>query len=265
MKRLFLISVYNIFFLLPLLGQDSLTSTKKSKWALNFIFSGDYDYRFIHQIAEPPANIGGGYIPGNRSGGFSFMGYKTDDQVPKYGWHASALVSYQFTKKYFFQTGFILDNKGYNTKTFASDIQYDKYGQVLSIDTASYKMNYYFIGIPLLINRELALTKRLYCSITFGCNYYYCERDVIINTYGNFKTKIAGAFDAGNEGISITGSIGLTYYTKHNKILSLKPTYNYFLTNWKDPGLGDQVWYYKLQLYSFGVEFGIGFGLGKKK
>ncbi|OFY85690.1 MAG: hypothetical protein A3F72_12125 [Bacteroidetes bacterium RIFCSPLOWO2_12_FULL_35_15] len=252
MMKKFLILVYCIFIWHSLLAQDStnMQVTKESKWALNFLFSPDYNYRISHKIAEPPINSSG-------------VGYKTSDQIPKIGWHASTLLSYKCAKHFFIQTGLILENKGYYTKRFLYYISYDKYGQINYYDYRTYKMNYYLIGIPLLMNGEFELSKRLYATFALGINYYNISRSVIKHI-GVVSTYEREAFSFSNY-LSGNGSIGLNYYTKQNVILSLKPTFTGFLTSHRDSALGDDAWYHKLYLYSYGVEFGIGFGFGKKK
>jgi hypothetical protein len=122
-------------------------------------------------------------------------------------------------------------------------------------------MSYYYIGFPLLINGELALTKKLYGNIGLGINYYFgCNN--VMNEYGDYPDHSSG-FEK-NKNININGYIGLSYYTKHNVILHLKPTYSYFLLPVYDYWTNDGE-YNKLYLYSFGVEFGLGVGLGNKK
>ena len=253
MKKLFLIFVYSIFLGHLLLAQDSTTTDapKKPKWALHLLFSRDYDYRYIHQIKELPAqnNFYGYY-------------YTIDDQIPKMGWHTATLVSYHFVKHLFVQFGFIVDRKGYDTKTLTY-AEFNKYGQIIQYYYGTYKNNYYFIGIPILINGEVPLTKRLYATIGLGINYYFSEIDKIESS-GGIPIIDAGTSLLSNAGTSFNGTIGLTYYTKQNVILSLKPTCTFFLTSFHDDGLGDYNWYYKNYLYSFGVEFGLGFGLGKR-
>ena len=113
------------------------------------------------------------------------------------------------------------------------------------------------------MNGEFELSKRLYATFALGINYYNISRSVIKHI-GVVSTYEREAFSFSNY-LSGNGSIGLNYYTKQNVILSLKPTFTGFLTSHRDSALGDDAWYHKLYLYSYGVEFGIGFGFGKKK
>jgi hypothetical protein len=221
-------------------------SIKRDKWILSFVYSANHTYRYARQVSVPTVEK---YEPS----------YHTNDQISKYGWHTSILVSRKLIKYLYFQTGIIIDNQGYKTKSLY-DTTFNKYHQSIDVETYSYLYNYRFIGFPIKLIGKLNLNKTIFLSMDVGFTYYFIEG-------GPFKRL--GSNSSINNGIgvanqySINGALGINYAIK-KMYLSLKPHFNYFISPLESGYINSPLdqGSYKLNLYSTGIEFGLNYYLG---
>jgi len=242
-EKLFLI--FLIILSTNILYSQERASTDR-KWILSFNFSGNSTYRTAKKMTP---DFKPKYGPSYRH---------VDYQVPKYGWHTSILIAQKFFKDSYLQTGIIIDNQGYKT-TVIADTFYSKDGSVATIDEYNIKYNFRFIGFPLRIIQRVNLTSKAFLSFELGGTYYFGGT---WSEQWNKGPKQRYSFGFANF-YSVNCGIGFGYLFKKMH-LSVRPNYNYFI-NWNeyDRTRYDKI-YYKLNLYSYGLELGLNYPLGKK-
>lgn len=230
MKTILILFLTNLLIFQCYSQSDSVS---KKDWVLSFNYAPNYTYRTSEQISYK-------YKPGN---------YRTDDQIPKYGWHTGILLSKSINRILWIETGFRINNLGFKTSTIY-DTVYNKYRS--EVEAYSYKMDYRLFGSPINIIGKFKVRKKLFISIQLGFTYYYMEKDRR-KRIGAHAEKYSGQGFVNN--IGVDGSIGFNYAIR-NMYISFSPHCNYIITPTHD-GLsrdGDQ---YNLNLYSMGVEFGL--------
>jgi hypothetical protein len=97
-------------------------------------------------------------------------------------------------------------------------------------------------------------------SLELGGTYYFGGA-AFSQTYGSHAGSESSGLGFGNL-YSVNCGIGLNYFFKKMH-LSVRPNYNYFL-NWNEYDWSPtERNYYKLNLYSYGLEIGLNYQLGK--
>lgn len=245
----FIFSFYLIFlFSGELLAQDSLKNNHN--WIINVLVAPDYTYRFAH---HKPADKG--YAPH-----FYQWSYKTSDQIGKEGWHLGLSLSRKITQNFYFQTGLIVSQKGYNSKIFNDTTLVGKPLKT-SVKDGQIGYNFYFIGIPLFIQYEKEIKNDLFIGLTAG----------VISNFREYGREYRFGALVGNIGFEdegwplfAYGKIDFIYQYEPNKAFTLSPTFNFAIQPTRDYYTIDGQ-YYNLHLFSAGIEVAFHYYMGKKK
>jgi hypothetical protein len=246
--------IFGIIFLIHSIGYSQSDTAKTNRWSLSFSFSRDYDYRIAH--AAPNGNSFPNYYQVNVS-----------EQLPKYGWHGSILMSFKTFKWLSFQTGLLIDNQGYKTPdmhdtSFASPISTGYPNNIVQIYTFSYEVNITYIGVPIKTMAELKLNKNISTTIDFGFNYYFLEKENNMLHGSSFSHgNIASSNYNFKNNYSLTEGLGIKFSLK-NIGVSIKGNGTYFLSQLFRYSKPENK-YYNLNFYSFGVELGLHFKIGR--
>jgi hypothetical protein len=251
-KRKYLREMKKWFLIIPMLihnfGYAQKDSARSPKWFISFVVSPQRCYRTIHQMPAIDYNSDHEEIPyiNNHSARTAVCG--------------SLLLSYKPKHWLSIQTGMIFDNQGYKT-AFSSDTINGNSHFIPTVTTSdAYKatMKYLYFGVPLKIMTEIKVDKNTYFISDLGFNFFKIrgahakiEHLPATSTYSNHVNNS----DAIAKDYSINVGIGFMSHFKKASLI-IKPNYTYFPTHLTCYAYHERT-YYKMNLYSFGLEIGM--------
>jgi hypothetical protein len=259
MERMKIIKYFLFFFLVLQLPLQAQTVKRDSvhchqKWTIDVLVSPNYVYRTVRE--GTPIHYGG-----------PTYSYTTKDQIGKFDWHIGITVSRKIHANFYFQTGLIIDRKGYKTKPF-NDTLYQVLKPTTNYRVVPYSINYrfIFIGIPLFVSYKKELTEKIYLGLTAGITSNFFVGGQVNPYRGRIDNDIPISYSENKIWqwpIVAYGKFDFIYKYECYRAISLSPTFSYCLKPFRDTHARDGG-NKELHLFSAGLEIGMHYYLGKK-
>ncbi|MGZ4035736.1 MAG: hypothetical protein ACXVPU_10380 [Bacteroidia bacterium] len=219
-------------------------------WAINVTVAPQYNYRLSYHKS--------GYNGPMQNG----SSYVTSDQIGKAGFNVGISVSRRIFRNFYFQTGLIIDKKGYDSKPFYDTVVNGR-PSITSTEISSEGFNFVFIGIPVFVSYEKNISEYWSIAVTTGVTSNFREHGKEYRSQ-----QLEGEIEFPSEKfinwqLIAYGKVGFLYASKPNMSISISPFFNCCLQPMTDYYTKD--WRYNnLHLYSTGIEFGLHFYFGRK-
>jgi hypothetical protein len=273
MKKLSILILFSflIIFDTPTYAEKNERDSIKHRtnWIIQLMTSPDYTYRFAYNKHQSNQVL-------NNNQHWS---YSTSDQISTYGWHGGVTISRKIIPGLYFQTGLIVDKKGYRSTVFYDTVVYGR-PTIVEAQPRTLAFSYVFVGIPIFIYYEKKIKHNIYMGITAGIttNFRKHGREYRSKNLINKDLSLQGMQDRSyaldgeiefstgkfwNWPMIGYGKIGFIYKYKPNTAFTLSPTFNCGIQPIYDWYARDSK-YNNLHLFSVGLEIGMHYYLGKK-